>query len=434
MSFNFLVFTSPLSERKYYIRPDYVKLTEIILKTREQALDVTDHYGLGVRITGTPRIGKSVFLHYVAKILKENNIRFVITLDTLSYDDNFIKRDFNSLRETLLANFRVVHLIDPSKDPFYLCEHNAFAVFFTSPTINNIEPYHLKNLLTLYMPLWSEEEMTECYEVLEQPFDRKLYEKWGGVILDSVRDLFMEKSLCEVLNHKELLALLSAKEKSTLSENIIHNQWLLHRYPTSDYTDQTIHLPTDYVRNAILEKLKSGVTFNLSLAEGNSLVAGELYESAVFTHVTQQQCFEVFRSDGRTHQESRKITFNNVRVYTNRDIFCFCNVPDHQPQHQEQTVGTYYKPKEKNKQGVDAVLITSSKEGWIIQITINSRHNSLDLSNVPKQFENIQKWNVCCFIPTEIKDFRFPSITGLDIDLRSRYISNFSLIVNTVMN
>ena len=80
----------------------------------------------------------------------------------------------------LLTDFRVVHLIDPSKDPFYLCEHNAFAVFFfTSPTINNIEPYHLKNLLTLYMPLWSEEEMTECYKVLEQPFDQKRYEKWA---------------------------------------------------------------------------------------------------------------------------------------------------------------------------------------------------------------------------------------------------------------
>ena len=61
------------------------------------------------------------------------------------------------------------------------------------------------------MPLWSEEEMTECYKVLEQPFDQKLYEKWGGVMLDSLRDSFMEKSLREVLNHKELLALLSVK-------------------------------------------------------------------------------------------------------------------------------------------------------------------------------------------------------------------------------
>ena len=77
-------------------------------------------------------------------------------------------------------------------------------------------------------------------------------------MLDFLRDSFMEKSLREVLNYKELLALLSAKEKSTLSDEIIHNQWLLHRYPTPDFTDHTIHLPTDYVRNAIVEKLKSG--------------------------------------------------------------------------------------------------------------------------------------------------------------------------------
>ena len=126
------------------------------------------------------------------------------------------------------------------------------------------------------------------------------------------------------------------------------------------------------------------------IAEGNSLVSGELYESAVFTHVAQQKCFKVFRYDGRTRQESREITFSNVRVYSNRDSFCFCNEPDHH-QHQEQTVSTYYRPKEKNKQGVDAVLITSSNEGWMIQITINSRHNPLDVTNVPEQFTELER-------------------------------------------
>ena len=186
----------------------------------------------------------------------------------------------------MLTDFRVVHLIDPARNSFHLCEHNAFAVFFfTSPTIANVEPYHLKNLLTFHQPQWL--EMRECCKTMEKNFSKECYRNWAELCW-MIWETSSGSSLRTVLESKKLCVLLLAKDESILSDNIIHNQWMLHRYPTHNYTNHTIHFPTDYVPNAIVEKLRSRVSFQLNIAEGNCVVLGELYENLVFTHLTKK--------------------------------------------------------------------------------------------------------------------------------------------------
>ena len=97
-------------------------------------------------ITGIPRIGKSVFLCYVAERLREENIDFVITIQSTWYNSKYEQQDCSLLKGHLQKS--VVHLIDPEGKPVpFLDQHEAFAVFFASPTITNIEPYHKKNLV-----------------------------------------------------------------------------------------------------------------------------------------------------------------------------------------------------------------------------------------------------------------------------------------------
>ena len=57
-------------------------------------------------------------------------------------------------------------MIDGAK---VLKEHNAWLYFVSPITEANIESYHLKNLLSLYMPLWSNEEFDECSTALDIP-------------------------------------------------------------------------------------------------------------------------------------------------------------------------------------------------------------------------------------------------------------------------
>lgn len=88
---------------------------------------------------------------------------------TIQYDDK------------IFSDPAVVHLIDPSTTTgMFLNEHVSFAMFFCSPTLQNIQPYHLKNMLTLYMPLWTLEEFGQCCDELEIPhFYKVTFEKWG---------------------------------------------------------------------------------------------------------------------------------------------------------------------------------------------------------------------------------------------------------------
>ena len=125
------------------------------------------------------------------------------------------------------------------------------------------------------------------------------------------------------------------------------------------------------------------MSFQLNIAEGNCLALEELYENLVFIHLTKNKCFKVRHFDRRSQPDSHQITFSNICYYSNRDYFCCCSESDHQ--HQQPTVDTLYRPKEVNKRGIDAVLIVSFNEGWMIQITMNSKHSRLDVTNVPNR-------------------------------------------------
>ena len=234
-SYCLLAFTEPLHNRKYYVRPIYKSFLEIILSHRIRILQQPAHtrFGLGIRITGTPRIGKSTFLFYVAEKLKQEKIRLVITIRNITYTDDFRRIEFHKAEE-ILKDTETVHLIDNATA---LKEHDALAVFFVSPTRANIAEYHLKNLLSLYMPLWSNEEFDECSIALGRPsYSREYIAKWGGVYLDDTRDELMEEALTEILCEKQLIDLLTAVDGHTLSSRIENNQWLLHRIPCETET------------------------------------------------------------------------------------------------------------------------------------------------------------------------------------------------------
>ena len=368
-SYCLLAFTEPLHNRKYYVRPIYKSFLEIILSHRITILQQPAHtrFGLGIRITGTPRIGKSTFLFYVAEKLKQEKIRLIITIRNITYTDDF-RRIESHKAEEILEDTETVHLIDGAKD---LEQHDALAVFFVSPTRANIAEYHLKNLLSLYMPLWSNEEFDECSIALGLPsYSRDYIAKWGGVYLDDTRAKLMEETLTRLLNEKQLIDFLTAVDAHTLSSGIENNQWLLHRIPCETETGRpygscTFSLPSDYVRRRIQEKLNSGV--NLSLEHADSFICGHIYEFGVFKYLEQYTVSHDFLvvelHDKRHKSNAQKLRIKNILEYSS------CSSPIETPAEY-----TLYKPRERNKKGLDAVLVQSSTQAFILQITINKKH------------------------------------------------------------
>ena len=171
--------------------------------------------GVGVRITGTPRIGKSIFLFYVARQLEQGRPGqrgFIISIG----ENTFVhvgNGKYTSLQyrdaEISLFDSSVIHLIDPLSCSFGHQEHNAFAVFFTSPTVNNILPYHLKNLKTFYMPLWTENELTTCRNNLNLKIPAKdIHDKWGGVFVNEWNAECFETTLFHILSSTDVMKLL----------------------------------------------------------------------------------------------------------------------------------------------------------------------------------------------------------------------------------
>ena len=48
------------------------------------------------------------------------------------------------------------------------------------------------------MPLWSKEEMRDCYRVLQEKFDENLYDKWGGIFMDEYRSKVMQSEFADL--------------------------------------------------------------------------------------------------------------------------------------------------------------------------------------------------------------------------------------------
>ena len=398
---------------QYYKRPVYETLFDQIMAAYstyvEDTKEMSGMSGLGIRITGTPCIGKSVFLFYVIERLKENlEYPLAVTIDADSYvldvgGESFSNISYSKLVSNYFGNQRVIHLVDPSNRTI-LRETRCYTIFFTSPTAANITPFHLRNLITFVMPVWTKEEMLDCCSTLGWNVDQhmKFFEKWGGVIVRGYhQDMSMEYNLEDFLHSASLFTILSAADNRTLTHTIEHHQWILHRNPVLqengnvNYKSHIINFPSKYVKGKIIEKLKRRPRDDVLASVRNPILLGHLYQDEVLS------CFLV---QGRQF---------DVHPYDNSDIApCTLHIQD--VQHfdnnyccQSSVPWSLFIPTDLTKKGVDAILIQDNDHGWFIQVTINKRHSSLMLSEVQKQFPRIKNWCLC-IITLTLDDFNYP--------------------------
>ena len=103
--------------------------------------------------------------------------------------------------------------------------------------------------------------------------------------------------------------------------------------------------------------------------------------------------------DKRHKSNAQKLRIKNILEYSS------CSSPIETPAEY-----TLYKPRERNKKGLDAVLVQSSTQAFILQITINKRHPCIMINVAFQDFPSVTEWFVCCIYPTDISDFHFPKV------------------------
>lgn len=114
------------------------------------------------------------------------------------------------------------------------------------------------------MPPWEKSEMEESSQALGKQFNNELFNKWGGVFVDTVRGNSLEDTLTDLLSSKELQMILSVLDCDSLSPPIQQNQWILHRYPTDDYKKFEVRLPSKFIEDKVLEVLDRVPFYSLS--------------------------------------------------------------------------------------------------------------------------------------------------------------------------
>ena len=421
-------FTSKYFEkdRKIYVRDVYIKLYDNIrhwydVHCRSRGVPSK---GEGVWVIGTPQIGKSTFLLYVLKrIIDDINPMplLIVTRSSKSflYDDKrntFDRTDLASIDDLDEADkgHRAIHLVDPTHHPEPgFVEHYGLVIFFASPTLSNVDPYHSKKLMMLYMPVWDKDEMLQAIRYLDWDPDKSLqnFNIWGGVVLSGFGSSTMESELDRILNDQRLLALLSNVQDTTLSREMTSCQWLLHRRPivdsegTVDFTKCTVSFPSSYVAGKIIEKLKSQPLTEPLVAMRSSPLLGNFYQSNVNKQLLIPGTQLIVQS---FHQEA--IT-KNLHI---KHLSSFKNCSEIE----EPANSTLYFPLESNKVGTDVVFIETSLKGWIIQITTNKSHNALNVSSTLRNFPGITDWYVCCITP-EKEEFKFPVVKDKQLVLIS---------------
>nr|BAP69161.1 RxLR effector candidate protein [Hyaloperonospora arabidopsidis Emoy2] len=154
-----------------------------------------------------------------------------------------------------LKPFYVVDGVEPSR-----CD--AKTILVTSPRKKIWHKYSQRNgAKVLFMPVWTEEEIYRCSDLLysDTPVEtvEKRFCKWGGVaryVLRYAKDKAKQKVLKEAIGQADLKLILSASVESSGVECDVSHR-LLHFRVTRDFGYERFDFATNYIAEKVFHTL-----------------------------------------------------------------------------------------------------------------------------------------------------------------------------------
>ncbi len=397
-----------------YVRKCYPELFKRLLENIKYVL-VTKLADTLILFTGTPGMGKTTFIGYCFNQLRSTGLKFLVSIGstTCKYDGSIImsNTELNHLLSTSYQ-YEYIYLLDASslRPPI---PSNAVTVLFASPKLANCGKFPRARMITMLMPPWHKEELRDClkqvYEVDNKQAFEEDYKLWGGSI--GFHRLPPTRIFDEFLNSNELIMMVDQIAAtgwfSCQTEDKTNYQSFLFRSPPVDDTSehkQEISFPSPTLTARIVSSYCKRTTANIIGCDGTEL--GVKYEEFIFEKVL---CFESkFLPMDVANKKGLVATIpkvENVALFSNSSY----NI--------KASKHILHRPTEKNKTGYDALL-----GNFVIQITINPKHKSLNLGSVNRQcVEPTGGWKV--LIITTHQNLAVPSIKELKIAKEDVYIA-----------
>ena len=373
-------------EYKIYIRKAYKELHELIHGRYRQK---------HILVTGNPGVGKSWFCLYELFVLLE---KFSASKEEFEYSEIvFESLTFNvhcvftatgytsgeaytsSAIDRMVDGKRAIHLFDcGTKQGEPKLSLQRLIVFSSPDPKNNYQNFKKhKSPLTLYMPPWTMEELElvkpEGVDVAER------FRIWGGVPRYVFNEIYSEDQLQKVISDlkTESLYKLATQQEMRNSTELSHKTFHLV-VKEGDYSKSDVTFASEYVLEYVVKQLKFNTRSSiLRLIDSGecdgSAYLGELFEAFTHQKFREGGTFKMRRlaRDGEDQVEEQ-LVLEKPECVVFDDISELKKIRD-EP--------VYLKPRKKNFESLDSVLLHKGKKIGM-QITVNKSHgvkkNSLD--------------------------------------------------------
>ncbi len=387
------IFPETASMSKLFVRKAYTDLDKII----ESIYDSRKQYPYCTKkviITGTPGVGNTMFMlyqMYLAKrrcrnvVLKvgENKMWVFASTPYVSVSDD---QDFAL---SLLNRDSTMFFFDPHLSHAELKIIGvAFTIMFASTNPWNHRIFKKLPRVTLYMPIWTLDELQRChslcYPTLSAENIEKGFKLWGGSArcVLSLSFKTSEENLRRFLGSDDLETVIDDMESVHMnSKPFDKNQWLVHISIKNDnYKKRRIHWPSEYVMEKVNVALKRHpVEWKKDTYKSRNL-AGQIYETRVC-------CTLLATVLGGT--DTKKLPVIQEKGYFSNLSFPPAFAPKKD---------VLYVPIEVNKKSADFVC-----NDWIFQATLRPNHDikANGIATLSKQF-HCKSWNFCFCVPREL--------------------------------
>ena len=401
--------------KSIYITDSYRRLAIMILEN----LQLQSSSSLAIAVTGTPGIGKSCFLPYLALVLnrkfcivwqvKEDFVLCDTDQKCKMFEKSDMKRDDSIFLSDLNLQYSDVYL------RFYF---QCRVIFVSSPDVDKLK--FRKKFLShtiYYMPLWTAQEVMD-YRKITGHSDLKVpltfrFARWGGIARILFCDNQTYSDFCKEYERvlrdpniiKKLCDRCDMNSELDDSESSVRVQWLSHMLPSHDFGCYIYAWPSVEVKFEVFQTVQSlptQLTFRELLREvSSSLYLGDMYETAVKRRLLygQKLSLKLYSLDD---QETKPFNIVQSIVHVNFGS----NLSD---EVLENATKKLYIPSAKNQVSFDFV-----QPPCIFQITTAETHPVKEegISKIIKCFGGNLDWVLVFLVPLSRKGLKRQRISG----------------------
>ena len=358
-----------------YIRESYEKIASSIISVSKISKFI---------ITGTPGIGKSLFMIYLLwKLVKEGKrVLFIYHPNNIYYDGNggvFELADIPSVIDHKFWNADLWCLFDAkgkneanlSALPYPNCNF----VLSTSPRREMVNDFQKPPTPQIfYMPIWNQTELETIAPVFPDVVNwEERFRILGGIprhVLEMTErsPTGLLQAACKQCELNDCIKIIGLNSTITEKSKVVHS--LVHITSTSPFTDSSVSYASRVALDIIVEnkgtEAKRRIRELLASSDGNPLIA------ALCGYIFEPFAIELLEKGGNF--EFRQLFHGNKK--SNEAVISFINIPHSakivtENVERNQTQNQLYIPKNKNYTAIDA---------WIpgigaFQMTVGKTHD-----------------------------------------------------------